>query len=100
MRNPDFEKILEEWKELHNRKNSDYANSNDPYYNLRACEDMGIPAWKGVLVRMTDKMSRLKNLARDPSAAKNEPMEDTFDDIGIYAALGKALYKQWKNDLP
>lgn len=96
--NLEFEKLLEDWKKIHNLKNEDYAKTGDPYYNLRGCEDMGIPAWKGVIVRMTDKMSRLKNLARDPNGARNEPIEDTFDDMGIYSALGKLLYKEWKKN--
>ena len=57
---PRFYKLLEEIAELHSRKNHDYTPSGDPLANFRMCEKFGIPAWKGVLTRMSDKWSRLQ----------------------------------------
>jgi hypothetical protein len=62
VRNPAFLKLLDEIREMHDSKSHDYAG-DDPMSNLRMCESMGIPAWKGVLVRLTDKWSRLQQLS-------------------------------------
>ena len=99
--NPDFEKILEEAKELHNRKNDDYAKTNDPYANFRECERFGIPAWKGVLVRISDKWTRICNLVKkmdEGKEASNEPLEDSFRDLCVYFPIILDLYRKWLVD--
>jgi hypothetical protein len=40
----------------------------------------------GVIVRLNDKMERLKNLNKMPSV-KNESIEDTYQDIANYAVI-------------
>ena len=42
-------------------KDNDYSSTGLPMGNLRKCEDAGIDAWRGCLVRMGDKISRLEN---------------------------------------
>jgi hypothetical protein len=46
---------------------------------------------KGVLVRVTDKIERLKNLLwdRNDAAPSNESLADTWDDIHVYAVIGR-----------
>jgi hypothetical protein len=93
---PEFYKILDELKDLHSRKNQDYANEN-PLSNLKMCERGGIPAWKGVVVRLTDKISRLLSFtSKESYAVKDESVEDTFRDAAIYAILGLILYRETK----
>jgi hypothetical protein len=41
----------------------------------------------GVVIRLHDKMSRLRTLLDDPSAAGTEPMIDTADDLAGYAII-------------
>jgi|SRR5581483_7019011 len=90
-----FNQLLEEEKVLRAKKNSDYAHSEDTMSNLRECEDMGIPAWVGVIVRMTDKMSRLKRLARkNGKGSVDETIIDTLKDISIYAKLCIILFEE------
>ena len=51
---------------------------------------------KGLVVRMWDKVSRLKNLIWIGNGiAKHEPIQDTFTDIAGYAIIGLMLEKQW-----
>ena len=51
---------------------------------------------KGIVVRMWDKVSRLKNLIWNGNGvAKHEPIQDTFTDIAGYAIIGLMLEKQW-----
>jgi len=40
----------------------------------------------GILVRMNDKIERLKHLQKHPNP-KNESIEDTYKDIGNYALI-------------
>ena len=90
---PMFNEMLKEMQELHNSKNHDYAGEN-PLGNLEMCEAGGIPAWKGVIVRLTDKMARLLTFCRkEEYLVKDESVEDTFRDMSIYAILGLILYR-------
>jgi len=93
MINVEFNKILEEMKELHNRKNADYAD-NDPLSNLKLSQMAGIEPWRGVVVRLGDKYSRLCNFARKGKfEVKDENVEDTLMDNAIYSILCLILYK-------
>ena len=56
---------------------------------------------RGIVVRLWDKLSRLKNLLwLDTSAPKNESIEDTFTDLAGYAIIGLMLRKNtFENEL-
>jgi hypothetical protein len=90
LRNPAFAVLLEEIKALHDNKNHDYAEDGDPLSNLRECEAMGVPALTGVLVRLTDKWSRIKQLVRGKSP-KNESLRDSLVDNAVYSLLAVLL---------
>jgi len=92
---PKFYELLEQIKNLHDLKNSDYATDQDPFSNFRECERFGIPAWKGVLVRMSDKFCRICNLVKKDEI-KNEPLEDSFMDLAVYSLICLLLYKETK----
>lgn len=100
--NPEFHEELNKLGNLHDSKNNDYATDSDPYQNLRECEKIGIkcphcnkcfnlPAHIGVLVRMSDKYSRLIQLTW--KEARNESVDDTHDDMAVYSILRKCLMK-------
>ena len=44
-------------------KQDDYGRGNDPFANVRASSDWGIPAWVGSMVRLNDKVKRLQSFA-------------------------------------
>ena len=46
---------------------------------------------QGLVVRLWDKINRLKNLFWTNSEPKNESIEDTFTDIAGYAIIGLML---------
>jgi len=48
---------------------------------------------QGLVVRLWDKINRLKNLFWKNSEPKNESIEDTFTDIAGYAIIGLMLTK-------
>lgn len=45
----------------------------------------------GVLVRVNDKIERLKNLFKSRKEPKNESIEDTWEDIANYAIISLML---------
>ena len=91
-----FNEIVKEMTELHDRKNRDYAGS-EYLSNFLMCERMGIPAWKGSLIRLSDKVSRLMNIARtDEISVSDETITDTLTDLGVYAIVTRILYEHSK----
>jgi hypothetical protein len=94
---PKYYELIEKMQAIHNAKNSDYASDGDPLSNLRMAERFGVPAWKGALIRMSDKWSRLEQLAGGKEAAvKDESVEDTLLDLANYALLCIVLRQEVK----
>ena len=92
---PEFYKLLERMGEIHSSKNRDYNPGDDPLANFRMSESMGIPAWKGCLVRMGDKFSRLCSFAKkEKYEVKDESAEDTLIDLAVYSLLCIILYRE------
>lgn len=61
------------------QKNHDYGNSfND------LCDEYGLIA---AVIRLQDKVNRLKTLSRNPQFVKNESILDTARDLANYAIL-------------
>ena len=89
--------ILLEMLELHNNKSNDYASEENPFANLELCERGGIPAWKGVIIRLGDKYSRLLN-AMTGKLLKFEGIRDTFLDNAVYSIIGLIEYEKYKKE--
>lgn len=88
-----FHELLAEAGRTHDAKQADYGRSDDPFANVRASVDWGLPAWVGAMVRLTDKVRRLQSLAQKGELA-NEPAIDSFMDIAVYALIARVLYEQ------
>lgn len=88
-----FEEVLTEMAALHRKKNQDYGLDDDPFANVRASEEFGIPSWLGGIVRANDKMTRLKTFARKRHL-ENETVEDSLLDLANYAVIALVLYRQ------
>ena len=83
--------VFEELVALHDKKQSDYGREHDPFANVRASSEWGLPPWVGAMVRANDKMKRLQKAARGGTMA-NESVVDSFDDLIVYTAIAKVLY--------
>lgn len=94
-RNPKFDKLIAEIVELHNKKNHDYAADADPLSNFRKCEAFGVPAFKGVLVRLSDKFSRVEQLTAGKQP-KNESLRDSLLDAAVYSLIAVLLLDEQK----
>jgi len=92
---PRFYKLLDEIAELHAAKSHDYTPADDPLANFKRSERLGVPAWKGALVRMGDKWGRIEQLASG-KMPKNESLRDTLIDLAIYALLDVILLEDAK----
>jgi hypothetical protein len=71
--------VCDSVKELLLKKNKDYDNSFSKQY-----AEYGILSG---LIRLDDKMNRLRNLVKKNDAKVNESIEDTMRDLCGYAAL-------------
>lgn len=83
---PRFYRLLEEIAALHSTKSHDYTPEGDPLANFKRSERIGVPAWKGCLVRIGDKMGRIEQLASG-KAPKNESLRDSLIDTAVYSLL-------------
>lgn len=107
MTRDDLMKIHEELclkgRELMDKKNRDYAGrgGTEPFANFTRVESMGICSTEsGMLVRLTDKMSRLSSFAESGKlAVENESFEDTVVDVINYMVLFYAYIKDKKIDM-
>jgi hypothetical protein len=89
-RNPKFDALVKEILELHERKNHDYAEDADPLSNFRRSARVGVDPFHGVLVRLSDKWSRVEQLAQGKTA-KNESLRDTLIDQAVYSLIAVIL---------
>ena len=96
-----FHEIVKEMVDLHNRKNKDYAGE-EYLSNFMMCEKhMGILGWKGCIIRLSDKMARIMNIARtDEISVGDETITDTLTDLAVYAIITRILYEDFKKYNP
>ncbi|MCG3203989.1 MAG: hypothetical protein KCHDKBKB_00666 [Elusimicrobia bacterium] len=94
----DFDEFVGAMRDILLAKNHDYTGSqDDPLWNFRKSENFGVPAWRGALVRFSDKVSRLETFARkELFEVKDESFEDTLRDACNYLFLVRELYKEYK----
>jgi hypothetical protein len=89
--------ILDNMQSVYEAKDNDYSATGLPMGNLRKCEDAGIEAWRGCLVRIGDKMSRLENFLKEKEyLVISEKAEDTVIDLANYAILMSCLIEEIK----
>jgi hypothetical protein len=85
-----FKKLQQKKLALTQKKNSDYADKEDAYLNFRLIETLSnkrISVEHGLLVRLSDKLQRVANLIDRDAQVKDEQIEDTLEDLAIYADI-------------
>ena len=83
-------------KEIHRKKSSDYGcpSGTDPLANIRnGARFVGIPAWKGAMVRLSDKVTRLATY-NVTGQLENESLEDNLVDLASYSLLALLLHQE------
>ena len=94
----EFQNIQEEMYEMFARKHMDYGLNNIALGgNLTNQEDKKF-SLTGLCIRLTDKISRLKNLLiNGKNFVEGENMEDTFIDIANYGIIRLLVGRdKWK----
>lgn len=90
----EFVETLEEIKQLHLRKTLDYGVDDDALSNIReSAQVVNMPSWAGAILRISDKMHRLKAYFRR-GKVEFDGIEDTLKDIASYAAIALVLYRE------
>ena len=90
MREELFKEITEEMYKIYKMKNEDYGSSVSDTY-----KDFGIVSF---LVRIQDKINRLKTLTKKESLVKDEKIEDTLLDLANYSILALIELKMEENN--
>jgi len=86
MNNKELKKICKEIEELLKRKNEMYGDENIVKIGK-----------EGIIVRLTEKIERLKHLLGNNINPPEETIEDTWNDIIGYGIIGLMLQrKKWK----
>lgn len=90
---PRLKDLVWEMLNLHAKKQNDYGQQDDPFANLRSSKDFGVEPYRAALIRMNDKVTRLKRLAQG-FELMNESGEDSLLDISLYALITLILLKE------
>lgn len=92
-----FLDLLEELRQLHLSKSQDYGSESDPLANIRqGAEFVGIEAWRGCMVRVADKVQRLKTFCRTGRLV-HEGVRDTLLDLAAYSLLAIVLFDEGRD---
>ena len=92
-----FLELLEELRALHLSKSQDYGSESDPLANIRSGADfVNIEPWRGCLVRVADKVQRLRTYCRTGRLV-HEGVRDTLLDLAAYSLLAIVLFDEGKD---
>lgn len=98
---PAFLAILATMRELHIKKDQDYAGDAKAFDNFRSASEIGIRPSTGAFIRLQDKFKRIQNLLRRETkgigaAVQDESIEDTLMDLASYALIVLVLRQEEK----
>lgn len=93
-----FLELLQEMRRLHESKSADYGSEDDPLANIRQGADfVNIEAWRGCMVRIADKVQRLRTYCRTGRLV-HEGVRDTLLDLSAYSLLAIVLFDEGQRD--
>jgi hypothetical protein len=92
-----FMKVLDEISAIHVAKSQDYGADDDALANIRSGADLiGVEPWRACLIRMADKMTRLRSFCHR-GRVEFDGVEDTLLDMAAYCAIALVLYREQNN---
>ena len=93
---PEFTKTLRIMKDVHEKKNEDYSNFDNPFSNFDIseylCLQFKTDRDKVFVWPIATKLARIANLLNNSNTPNNESIQDSLVDIANYVIL-------WKCDL-
>ena len=94
MENPKFKSLLQQMQKVHDTKNADYAHGGNPYSNFEeAAATAGVTVDQVFAVLMGVKLARLNSLLREHKLPNIESIQDTRQDLAVYAALWASYHE-------
>jgi hypothetical protein len=92
-----FIELLAEMQRLHESKSADYGSEDDPLANVRSGADfVNIEPWRGCMVRIADKVQRLRTFCRTGRLV-HEGVRDTLLDLAAYSLLAIVLHDEGRD---
>ena len=83
-------------------KNSDYCGGEstvDALANFKSAKSLGLHPVTGLLLRMQDKLMRIKSFVNDGELkVAGESVDDACEDLVNYSILAKALLSEERGD--
>ena len=92
-----YDVVFDEMERLHTAKNAGYAGvaAKDPWANFRMARWFGVTPFTGCMIRMSDKLVRIKHLVENPAADQvGENIKDTLFDLAIYSLIALCLWDE------
>ena len=86
----EFLRITNQMHDIYIKKNHDYGNSFD-----KSMDEFGMTS---AVIRMNDKLERLKTLSRKESMVKDESVKDTLLDLANYAIMTVMYLKKQEDE--
>lgn len=68
-------------------KRTGYSPGGDPFSNFRTAETIDVEAWRGALVRLLDKVGRIKSLTAGYPGTHNAMLDEDDGLLGCAADL-------------
>ena len=101
---PDFYKIIDELKELHSKKNYQYANLENPLGNFDRVSRLCSKLLKDninkplaiALINMAKQVDAVYDMVGEGKTDTVENIEDKLKDIAVYAVISIILLKKEK----
>jgi len=92
--------IMKQARAIVLNKRADYSGPSDPFRNFRKSELFGVESWRGVLIRMTDKMSRIESIMEAGGVihVTDEKLFDVFCDLVNYSCILAGLCEEELDD--
>ena len=92
-----FVRLLNEMQQLHESKSADYGSEEDPLANIRQGADfVCIEPWRGCMVRIADKVQRLRTYCRTGRLV-HEGVIDTLKDLAAYSLLAIVFFEEGRD---
>lgn len=93
MKRLSFTQVVSELENIAESKGSDYGDGVDALADFVSSKEFGIDPWLNTILRINQKMNRLKSFTRKGDL-KNESVDDSLKDIAVYAIHALRLYRE------
>ena len=93
MPNKHFLTLIEECKQIHEKKLHDYAQDDNPFSNFERASDIANGTVNDIFkVMIGIKIARLEELLENDKQPLNESIKDSFIDLANYCLLWGAYH--------